>query len=230
MARPEVKYTITVEQDEQAVRGNALASGDDAVDKAQEDEILARLDRGDVWAWAEVTVTAECAGFKGVDYLCGCCYENEAAFKEPGGYFPDMCAAALENLREVLCAAVTTGNDAAELLARLDAPDARCDYCAGSGIPGIHLPSDFDDREPSRDGKVFVAKCDACFTYQSDCEAAEVVAARMGWKIHRSMDKKDALDPEERREAKNAGTYRPYFEITLADAERAHKPLPKKEG
>lgn len=108
MARPEVKYTITVEQDEQAVRGNALVSGDDAVDKAHEDEILARLDRGDIWAWAQVMVTAECAGFKGVDYLCGCCYENEEGFKA-GGYFPDMCARALEDLRSTLCAAVTFG-------------------------------------------------------------------------------------------------------------------------
>jgi len=39
------------------VRGNALASGDAEADRACEDEILARLEAGDIWAWCTVRVS-----------------------------------------------------------------------------------------------------------------------------------------------------------------------------
>ena len=44
-------YTIevTAAQDDIPVRGNAMASGDDATDRECEDDILTRLDSGDVW-------------------------------------------------------------------------------------------------------------------------------------------------------------------------------------
>lgn len=54
----DVKIELIVQGDRQCVRGNALVSGDAALDKAVEDEILERLRRGDVWAWAEVEVRA----------------------------------------------------------------------------------------------------------------------------------------------------------------------------
>ena len=86
-----IEYRIEVEPDETPVRGNALASGDDAEDRKCEDEIIARLERGDVWAWACVRVVATCNGFRGEShYLGGCSYKNERDFREPGGYFADM--------------------------------------------------------------------------------------------------------------------------------------------
>jgi hypothetical protein len=107
----DVEFRIKVEQDEIEVRGNALASGDDAIDKAAEDEILARLDNGDVWAWAGVTVEAHliappCPGtvsptvrLVGRDFL-GCCnYTDENDFKQQGGYYDDMKAQALADLQ-----------------------------------------------------------------------------------------------------------------------------------
>lgn len=93
----EVTYTIHVEQDDTPVRGYAMASGDDAADKAYEDEILERLDAGDVWAWAFVTVVAEANGFEGSDSLGGCSYASEADFKA-GGYYEEMCKSAREQL------------------------------------------------------------------------------------------------------------------------------------
>ena len=95
----DVVFTLDVEQDECCdVRGNAMVSGDDDADKAVEDAILARLDDGDVWAWASVCVKATWGGFTGTDYLGGCSYKDEADFTAPGGYYEDMKAAALDDL------------------------------------------------------------------------------------------------------------------------------------
>lgn len=94
---PEVTFTITVDQDEQSVRGNAMASGDDADDKAVEDEIIARLDCGDVWAWCHVRVTASFAMFEGSDQLGGCSYKDEAEFRS-GDYFKDMKQVAFDDM------------------------------------------------------------------------------------------------------------------------------------
>jgi hypothetical protein len=104
----DIRYTLSVEQDDMPVRGNALASGADAADKAAEDEIIARLEAGDVWAWAQVTVRAELTlneqTYHGYDYLGACSYADEDDFKA-GVYYPDMEGAAymdlVRNLREL---------------------------------------------------------------------------------------------------------------------------------
>jgi hypothetical protein len=108
----EVEFTIEAEQDDIPVRGS-FASGDDEKDEELAKEILARLDRGDVWAWASVKVTAMWKDWKGVDYLGACSYESEADFKQDDGYYGDMKARALEDLNKSLakCAA-----DLAELM------------------------------------------------------------------------------------------------------------------
>jgi len=55
----QVEYQLHIAQEELTeVRGNAMASGDDAADKAYEDEILARLERDDLLAWCCLQVTA----------------------------------------------------------------------------------------------------------------------------------------------------------------------------
>jgi|SRR6185312_340027 len=84
------EFTIEAEPEEIEVRGNAMASGDAAADKAVEDEILRRLDQGDVWAWASVTVRCTLEGFEGRDHLGCCSYKDEADFIQPGGYYDDM--------------------------------------------------------------------------------------------------------------------------------------------
>lgn len=91
----EIKYRLEAEMDDAPVRGNAMCSGNEEQDKEVEDEIIARLDAGDVWAWALVRVTAYVEGCSvvGVDHLGGCCYEDEEDFKG-GGYYEDMKAEA----------------------------------------------------------------------------------------------------------------------------------------
>lgn len=111
----EVTYEVDVEQDDTPVRGNAMASGDADADKAVEDEILGRLDQGDVWAWALVKVTAKCEGFTGTAYLGGCSYKDEKEFQEDG-YFEQLKHEAFEDLIEGAKATVENGNRAAEFL------------------------------------------------------------------------------------------------------------------
>lgn len=95
----DVTYTLEVDFDDLEVRGNALVSGDDAEDKKCEDNIINRLNDGDVWAWASVKVTAAWNGLEGVDYLGACSYADEADFKQPGGYWEDMKEQALADLK-----------------------------------------------------------------------------------------------------------------------------------
>lgn len=92
---------LSARQDDTPVRGNALASGDDAEDKACEDAILARLDSGDEWAWALVEVRASWEGWKASDYLGACCYESEKNFRADA-YFADMRETALRELADKL--------------------------------------------------------------------------------------------------------------------------------
>lgn len=98
----EVEYSLTVEMDEMQVEGNALASGDDALDEKVENEIIERLNAGDVWAWACVKVTATWNGIEGTDYLGGCSYKDEKDFKQNSGYYESMKDEALEDLKRTI--------------------------------------------------------------------------------------------------------------------------------
>lgn len=95
---------IILHEGDVPVRGNAIASDDEAYDKEVEDEILARLEY-DLWAWCcvEVRATIEIPeqGIKvsGSDYLGGCSYKNEADFRS-GGYFEDMVEEAVRALAD----------------------------------------------------------------------------------------------------------------------------------
>ena len=92
---------LRARQDDIPVRGNALASGDDAEDKACEDAILERLDRGDEWAWALVEVRASFEGWKASDFLGACSYASEAEFRADA-YFADMRETALRALADAM--------------------------------------------------------------------------------------------------------------------------------
>lgn len=95
----DVEIVLRVEPEQESVRGNALASGDDAVDKECEDQILDRLRDGDDWAWAAVTVEARYHGLTGRDHLGCCTYRDEADFRE-SDYFTSMKVEALASLQK----------------------------------------------------------------------------------------------------------------------------------
>lgn len=93
----QVNFSMEVEPDEIPVRGNAIVSGDDNYDKEVEDELIERLNAGDVWAWALVTVTAEWNGVEGYDTLGGCSYKCEDDFKGDL-YYEDLKQRAYDEL------------------------------------------------------------------------------------------------------------------------------------
>ena len=97
----DVVVRIEALPEEIPVRGNACDTGDEQFDHQVEHEILNRLARDDVWAWATVIVTASWEGQESTEYLGCCCYEDEQAFRK-GGYFADMVDAALSNLNRNL--------------------------------------------------------------------------------------------------------------------------------
>jgi hypothetical protein len=93
----DVTFSIEIEAEDTPVRGNFMASGDDAADKADEDAVIAKIESGDTWAWCTVFVWAKWKGHRAQANLGCCSYEGEADFKA-GGYYEDMCAEALDAL------------------------------------------------------------------------------------------------------------------------------------
>ncbi|GAG86978.1 unnamed protein product, partial [marine sediment metagenome] len=86
----DVAFVLTIEPEDIPVRGNAMASGDEEVDRRVEDGIIERLDQGDLWAWCSVKVTAtllDDTDLEGADYLGGCSYRDEEDFCQDGGYY-----------------------------------------------------------------------------------------------------------------------------------------------
>lgn len=102
LTQDEVVVRVEAEPDFIPVEGNASASGDDAFDRKIEQGILRRLEEGDVWAWAAVTVTVIWAPFSASDHLGCCCYTDENDFRQPGGYFDDMVQQALDELNKTV--------------------------------------------------------------------------------------------------------------------------------
>lgn len=95
----EREYDITLEAIPETVRvrGNASAWSEEE-DKAYEDEILARLASGDVWAWFTAKVTVrDSHGREASDYLGCCCYEDGRDFKR-GGYYLDMIKVCIDEI------------------------------------------------------------------------------------------------------------------------------------
>lgn len=67
-------------------------------DKGIVEHIRSELARGNDWAWCIVRVTARWGELRGFDVLGGCSYQSEAAFREAGDYYEEMCAQALAEL------------------------------------------------------------------------------------------------------------------------------------
>src|SRR4029077_7723666 len=90
-------FSISADYDDNPIRGNAMASGDDAADKKLEDYLINEVNNGNVWAWASVKVECHYKGLTGTDYLGCCSYKDEDDFKKDG-YYKDMKNAAYADL------------------------------------------------------------------------------------------------------------------------------------
>ena len=101
--RNEATIRVLAEPDHVPVEGNACVSGDDDFDRETEHNVLCRLQQGDVWAWAAVTIIVTWGPFEARSHLGCCSYAHEDDFRQPGGYFDDMVAEALEELNRTVC-------------------------------------------------------------------------------------------------------------------------------
>jgi len=72
----EVTFTVATEPEDTPVRGNLCATDDPDIDRAAEDAVLARLERGDSDAWCGVIVTAHWGGYQGTDSLWCCSLDD----------------------------------------------------------------------------------------------------------------------------------------------------------
>lgn len=98
----DVVFKITVEQDYATVCGNAAKSDNEELNAKVEDEIVKRLNNGDVWAWADVCVTASWHGLEGEAYMGMCTYDDEQDFIKTSGYYGQMKEEAYEELIETI--------------------------------------------------------------------------------------------------------------------------------
>ncbi len=103
--RPRAAITLTCEPEDVPIRGNALASGDDAEDRRAEEWIERQLASGNVWAWCCAHVRATLGSFHGDAYLGCCSYESREDFVQPDGYYPQLIDEALADLARQLLAA-----------------------------------------------------------------------------------------------------------------------------
>lgn len=127
-SNPERKVEVffDAEPEDLPVRGNAMASGDAVFDKAVEDEILDRLERGDIWAWftghVVVTTSVDGVAFTGHDYIGGCSYADRDDFLRDNrdGYLRDLRDRALADLTANVKRVIKSGLAASTLLKELE--------------------------------------------------------------------------------------------------------------
>jgi hypothetical protein len=130
-----IDYEHEIQPDDTPVRGNAQASGDDALDKAAEDLILAQLDAGEIHAWCGAIVTAkvEIDGqiFKGSASLWGCSYDSESSLWRDVG--EDLENEARDSLLDTIHHAIGRGVVARKALEGFPERDRGPDQCAECG-------------------------------------------------------------------------------------------------
>ncbi len=123
LARAGVQFEIEVVADDTPVRGNALASGDDAEDKRVEDEIIERLNQGDIAAWCGVVVKAVCVikgeRFEGQASIWACSYASEEEAISSTIELYDLKGEARADLLNAMISAELRGSIGTEALALL---------------------------------------------------------------------------------------------------------------
>lgn len=107
LTKDNVTISIVPQPEYIPIEGNALASGDDKQDKAEENRIREKLKNGNIWAWCTVIVECTYKGLTAIDTLGCCSYANAEDFKN-GGYYDDMVANCIDNLQKQLNEIVKT--------------------------------------------------------------------------------------------------------------------------
>ena len=97
----DVQWSIECHPEDMAIRGNAMASGDDEYDREVESRISEQLESGNPWAWCIIVVKGRYKSLEASDCLGGCNYDSENDFRR-GGYFEDMQSNILADLQAQL--------------------------------------------------------------------------------------------------------------------------------
>lgn len=87
---------IVIHPEDSPIRGNLVASGDDALDKQLEDAVIEELEHNP-WAWCVVEVKASWLGLQASTFLGCCSYRSESDFKVDG-YYNDMVEEVIKEL------------------------------------------------------------------------------------------------------------------------------------
>jgi hypothetical protein len=98
-----VNICVVCETEYIPIKGNAIVSGDDKLDRRVERKIQRDLDNGNPWAWCSVRVTAspkdpEHCELEASAYLGGCSYQSKKDFIKNSGYYEQMVEECLDEL------------------------------------------------------------------------------------------------------------------------------------
>lgn len=85
----EVEFEIEVLEEDIPVNGNVTAI-DDETDFKNEQVVISEIEKGNVWVWCTVKVTASYKQHEGSDYLGCCSYKDQSDFVNNSGYYEDM--------------------------------------------------------------------------------------------------------------------------------------------
>lgn len=97
----DVEIEVFAEEECASIRGNCMASGDDAIDEECALEIERQLEGGNPWAWCTVRVRLTYEDALTADaYLGGCSYQSEKDFRSDA-YFAETVAECLEDLNRM---------------------------------------------------------------------------------------------------------------------------------
>ena len=118
-----VSIKIQANQSNIPVKGNAMASGDDKYDRKVENQILKRLENGDIAAWFDVVVTVtiewDDLEYSAYDSLGACSYNSIKEFvKQIDGYYGDMLETAWDTV--IYDIGLDLGDDTANQIVKPD--------------------------------------------------------------------------------------------------------------
>lgn len=104
-----VTYTLDLEEEDHPPE-------EDFEEQSQIDYVRGEIAKGNLFAFFCAKVTARAGGCEGVHYFGSCSYKDAADFCQEGGYWPQLKADALAELKGELESAVAAGKKASEVL------------------------------------------------------------------------------------------------------------------
>lgn len=74
----------------------------DVFDASIADEVVAKIESGELEWFAAKVIASKCGVKLAADYLGACCYESPQAFIDAGDYYPDMVSTVIKAAKDKL--------------------------------------------------------------------------------------------------------------------------------